>query len=411
LALSTARWLSALCTALAPIKGDSPRGFMRTSFFARSVCFVNVVVAATAVPSWHPHCANNVSKNTSLGRYINKYEVKAFVRERTPNLRIAGLVWHSYNSTAQSETHYNYTAALESTRDGKIILFLKATHLTGGVVKLKDGRFYCLKEPCGGPKNEEHRQHLLRKWKGNLDAANMQFACDRWMNFWVHGRTNQKIMMGAVAPGCLIEEGMRLTGPNGDDIKVTPMDIKIFCMNGRPMIIMVCSHRFDSKFGTHNTYFTAPSFEPLNISEPAFPHAQDYTLKKPVYLDRILESAANLSKGFSSVRVDFLYFSDDSERGFAFGELTFTHHACQGSHTFLPTTLEDLYGEVISGQHTEVSDLEMEAKQLEYSKQWGQSNKWLCNEESRLCGWDCKGHADCNPGIQPKWLPKAPRKG
>ena len=57
----------------------------------------------TATGGWNQHCATRNAHNLSLGPYINKATVKAFVRARAPQLRLAELL--AYTEAA----HLNYT--------------------------------------------------------------------------------------------------------------------------------------------------------------------------------------------------------------------------------------------------------------------------------------------------------------
>lgn len=91
-----------------------------------------------------------------------------------------------------------------------------------------------------------------------------------------------------------------------------PVDYKIYCFDGVPKLILVCSER-ERKL---KLSFFDLDWNILNIgsSQP------DRDIKKPELLDEAIGAAAKLSKGFPFVRVD-LY---DCETRIIFGELSFT---------------------------------------------------------------------------------------
>ena len=85
----------------------------------------------TATGGWNQHCATRNAHNLSLGPYINKATVKAFVRARAPQLRLAELL--AYTEAA----HLNYTDFVNQSYAQD--LFFKAAHLTGGIARLRKG--------------------------------------------------------------------------------------------------------------------------------------------------------------------------------------------------------------------------------------------------------------------------------
>lgn len=351
--------------------------------------------AATAKTlGWHPHCALKNSLNTSLGNFVNKNLVKEFVQSRTPSLRVAKTIAYSTATTG----HMNYSLALAGTLTGDD-MFFKAAHMTGGVVRLRNGTFHCIKEPCGAP-SQPRLERLQKKW-GSVAAALMESACDKWMSMVVQGKTLQRFMYRATPRGCVLEEGLKFHAAGMQsweqhDIRSTPADIKVFCMNGRPVNILYCSRRFTSKHGVRQTFFSIPSMRWLRISEPMYPHVLDdpKTVTLPPFLPRLLEDAARLAQGFANVRVDFLQFGDHD---YAFGELTFTHNACREEETWLPPQIEQLYGELTAGQHTALTDRELEARQLEIIRQYHASHEWRCANETGMCGWQCENYSGCKP--------------
>ena len=79
----------------------------------------------TATGGWNQHCATRNAHNLSLGPYINKATVKAFVRARAPQLRLAELL--AYTEAA----HLNYTDFVNQSYAQD--LFFKAAPLGGRV--------------------------------------------------------------------------------------------------------------------------------------------------------------------------------------------------------------------------------------------------------------------------------------
>lgn len=97
------------------------------------------------------------------------------------------------------------------------------------------------------------------------------------------------------------------------------IDYKIWSFDGKPEYVWVCYDRtkesctvltFDKNWIPHPEY---------SVSKPHYV-LSDKTLPRPASLDKMLEAAAILSKGFPVVRVDF-YEVDGKAY---FGELTFT---------------------------------------------------------------------------------------
>lgn len=91
-----------------------------------------------------------------------------------------------------------------------------------------------------------------------------------------------------------------------------PLDYIFFCFDGVPRLLQV-----GSRSHTIHRFFT-PGWEPIALTyrkEYETPH-----VPRPPLLERMLDVAARLSRGFDFVRVD-LYACKD---GIRFGELTFT---------------------------------------------------------------------------------------
>lgn len=95
------------------------------------------------------------------------------------------------------------------------------------------------------------------------------------------------------------------------------VDYKVWCINGKPECILMCSDRSGKKC-TLSWYDPEWNFLPdVNSGR----HAGDYKeIPRPVCLEQMLEYATTLAEGFPQVRVDFYI-----EKGRLYvGELTFT---------------------------------------------------------------------------------------
>ncbi|CAM3321833.1 ATP-grasp fold amidoligase family protein [Xenorhabdus nematophila] len=98
-----------------------------------------------------------------------------------------------------------------------------------------------------------------------------------------------------------------------------PYDYKIFCFNGRPEFVMVCTERESEK----------PKFYFMDKNWQLLPYGLDYLdadvnkLEKPCNFEKLFYYATKLSQPFPFVRVD-LYLNDGV---ITFGELTFIHSA------------------------------------------------------------------------------------
>jgi len=119
-------------------------------------------------------------------------------------------------------------------------------------------------------------------------------------------------------PPCIIAEELL-------DIKKQPIksssliDYKIWAFNGKPAYIWACYDR-DEHSVQVGVYDLDWIFHPEHSVETRHYKIAKKQLPRPVTLDKMLEAAAILSKGFPQVRVD-LYEVDGKAY---FGELTFT---------------------------------------------------------------------------------------
>jgi hypothetical protein len=96
-----------------------------------------------------------------------------------------------------------------------------------------------------------------------------------------------------------------------------PTDYKFMCVNGKPHNILVVSERegHSYKLYTYNL-----NWKKIDLLKGTYKH--DTNIPKPKNLEKMIEYARILSKGFDFVRVD-LYDTGDKVY---FGEMTFTPH-------------------------------------------------------------------------------------
>lgn len=114
-----------------------------------------------------------------------------------------------------------------------------------------------------------------------------------------------------------------------------PKDYKIFCFNGEPKCLFVASDRgIATKFDFYDCNWNL-----LQVKQH-YPNSGKI-FSKPKELEKVLEYARVLSKGFPHVRVDF-YIENGA---IIFGECTFFHFS--GSQKFEPREFDYILGEYL----------------------------------------------------------------
>ena len=97
------------------------------------------------------------------------------------------------------------------------------------------------------------------------------------------------------------------------------IDYKVWCFDGKPYSIWVCRNRDHN--GTDTSLFDLEwHYHPENSVFTSYFRDGGGEIPKPVILDEMLTAAANLSKGFPEVRMDFYIVNGK----LYFGEMTFT---------------------------------------------------------------------------------------
>lgn len=147
--------------------------------------------------------------------------------------------------------------------------------------------------------------------KNNLDEQKVKEQLKKWMNtdFWkLDGEVNYKYINKKIICEKFIE--------NEKDKNALPIDYKIYCFNGKPKMILVCSERKEKvKYNYYDTNWNV-----LEISK----EISDRTIEKPKVLNEMLKYAETLAEDFPFVRVDFYEMNNK----IIFGELTFTPSGC-----------------------------------------------------------------------------------
>lgn len=101
---------------------------------------------------------------------------------------------------------------------------------------------------------------------------------------------------------------------------VQPDDYKVYCFNGVPKFILLCTGR---EFGRPKFYFFDEDWTLARINRDSKNAPEYFTHPRPNCLDKLLESAKILSAPFKFVRADFYVVNGRVY----FGELTFTPEA------------------------------------------------------------------------------------
>lgn len=156
--------------------------------------------------------------------------------------------------------------------------------------------------------------HVVKDLK-NADKAKLKRLFHYWLNRKNIGDLSAEPQYKGMEP-CIIAEELL---PVPKDAK-TLIDYKIWCINGEPKYIWICSDRDDDGGGADVMTYDLdwnphPEFSVFNSE---YRHGK--VLPKPKNLDKMLEIASKLSQGFPILRVD-LYNIDGK---IYFGELTFT---------------------------------------------------------------------------------------
>lgn len=167
--------------------------------------------------------------------------------------------------------------------------------------------------------NNASKSVLICKDKDSLDIAYWTKEVDKWMH------TDYSIEKGEIhyrhIPPCIIAEQL-LDATKQPVPSSSLIDYKVWAFDGKPAYIWCCLNRTKASIEviTYDTDWNAhPEF-----SENSYHFfLTDKRLPRPATLDKMLDAAAKLSKGFPQVRVDFY----EVDGKLYFGEMTFTSSA------------------------------------------------------------------------------------
>ncbi|HPQ47860.1 MAG TPA: ATP-grasp fold amidoligase family protein [Clostridia bacterium] len=155
--------------------------------------------------------------------------------------------------------------------------------------------------------------------KTSLDIKKTRATLKKWMKFNYYHMYGEK-QYRHIQPRIICEKYL------GNDI----MDYKVYCFNGKPAYIMLCTGRNSEslKWYLYDFDWTYIPFLKKHLPNPGF--------EKPGNLHEIYDYCQNLSSGFIFARVDF-YLLDSR---IVFGEITFTPSAFMDNETTDEINLE-----------------------------------------------------------------------
>lgn len=148
--------------------------------------------------------------------------------------------------------------------------------------------------------------------KDKLDRVDVIAKCKKWLKAkflpcygeWFYGVERPRVIVEEYLEG---DKGLPL------------FDYKIFCFNGKPKMVYVDTW----KEGEHAINAYDIDLNLFKGVELGYPNDETTIVEKPECWDEMVKIAADLSKDFLHVRVDFYY----THGKIIFGELTFTKGA------------------------------------------------------------------------------------
>ena len=240
-------------------------------------------------------------RNSEYTKMVDKYEVKKYVSNIIgeeyiiPTLGI-------YNSFEE----INFDKLPNQ-------FVLKCTHDSGGIVICKD--------------------------KNNLDVKQAKNKINKSLkkNYYYSGR---EWPYKNVKPRIIVEKYME------ESDKKELKDYKLFCFNGIPQIVLVCSERYSSE-NMSETCFDM-NWNLIDVVESG--HRIDTTISKPKKFKEMIALSKKLSKGIPFIRVDWY----EIKGKLYFGELTF--YPASGFEKFEPEEWNYKMGEMLELPKKKISD-------------------------------------------------------
>ena len=157
-------------------------------------------------------------------------------------------------------------------------------------------------------------QNLIVRDKTKLDVKSAKKRLKKWYGirnkFYL---TYSELQYRGIPPKLVCEKLIETEDGS------LPVDYKLYCFNGVPHCVLVCSKRGETSHGTQY-YFFDRDWNLLRYNKRGKEAPDGFSLPKPDGIQQLFDYAAVLSKPFPFVRVDFYL-----EKGVViFGELTFT---------------------------------------------------------------------------------------
>lgn len=149
--------------------------------------------------------------------------------------------------------------------------------------------------------------NIVTNNKSELNVKEVKRKLNTWLNE-KFGKKSLEFHYDKIKPRIILEEYIE------NDAGSLPIDYKIYCFNGEPKLVLVCTER-ENKLKLD---FFDLKWNRLNIG-----HKKDENsnlITRPTCFDDMIKHAKTLSKPFPFVRVDFY----DKDGTAILGELTFT---------------------------------------------------------------------------------------
>lgn len=149
--------------------------------------------------------------------------------------------------------------------------------------------------------------------KSQLDIDKTRKQLNDWLKI-KYGYLTVELHYLGIRPLVIAEELLI----NDSNFSSSLVDYKVYCFDGKPFCILVCSDRTIGK-QAHFTYYDLNWNRMPDVLIDKLKSFQT-NVPKPKHLDQLLDCAEKLAKGHPQVRVDFYILKDK----IYFGEMTFT---------------------------------------------------------------------------------------
>lgn len=155
-------------------------------------------------------------------------------------------------------------------------------------------------------------QNLICRDKSKLDVEETKKLLNDWLS--IHDTfylPYSEMQYRGIVPKLICEKLIET------DDGALPLDYKLFCFNGKPYVVMLCTER---ETGHAKYYFFDRNRQLVRLNKRGIAAPEGFTIPLPEGYDKLFEYAEKLADSFPFVRADFYL-----EKGkVIFGELTFT---------------------------------------------------------------------------------------